>query len=279
MLKAFWQRASAGSPDDGLSGGARPCCRTASGPARARLLLPRRLPGLRGRLPHRARLPSDGRRPRSTWAAAFSAPTARPRAPTGPSASPEHRMAVVAGGPVAGAPSAGAPPPAARRWRRVRSALRPLAQAAAGQRRRLQRLRGRTCNVLGTVVLDLGRFGIQFVASPRHADGLLITGPVTENMKLAWRRPTRRCPRPAGHRRRRLRHRRRPLRDHPEVHDGAAGVVPVDLFIPAAPAPADHPRRPAPDRRQSAPPRRNAFPSSELRWSCCGMIHGVAFAD
>jgi len=40
-------------------------------------------------------------------------------------------------------------------------------------------------NVLNTLVYDLGRFGIQFVASPRHADGLLITGPVTENMKLA----------------------------------------------------------------------------------------------
>jgi formate hydrogenlyase subunit 6/NADH:ubiquinone oxidoreductase subunit I len=40
-------------------------------------------------------------------------------------------------------------------------------------------------NVLGTVGWDLGRFGIQFVASPRHADGLLITGPVTENMRLA----------------------------------------------------------------------------------------------
>jgi RNA polymerase sigma-70 factor, ECF subfamily len=38
-------------------------------------------------------------------------------------------------------------------------------------------------NVLGTIVFDLGRFGVQFVASPRHADGLLITGPVTENMK------------------------------------------------------------------------------------------------
>ena len=39
-------------------------------------------------------------------------------------------------------------------------------------------------NVLNTVGFDLGRFGIQFVASPRHADGLLITGPVTENMRL-----------------------------------------------------------------------------------------------
>ncbi len=40
-------------------------------------------------------------------------------------------------------------------------------------------------NVLGTVVFDLGRFGVQMVASPRHADGVLVTGPVTENMKLA----------------------------------------------------------------------------------------------
>ncbi|MFH1897680.1 MAG: 4Fe-4S dicluster domain-containing protein [Candidatus Desantisbacteria bacterium] len=40
-------------------------------------------------------------------------------------------------------------------------------------------------NALNTIVFDLGRFGIQFVASPRHADGLLITGPVTQNMKLA----------------------------------------------------------------------------------------------
>src|SRR5262249_23927859 len=43
-------------------------------------------------------------------------------------------------------------------------------------------------NVLGTVVFDLARFGIQSVASPRHADGLLITGPVTENMRLALKK-------------------------------------------------------------------------------------------
>ena len=42
-------------------------------------------------------------------------------------------------------------------------------------------------NVLSTVVFDLGRFGIQFVASPRHADGLVVTGPVTRNMAGALR--------------------------------------------------------------------------------------------
>src|SRR5262249_13706250 len=38
---------------------------------------------------------------------------------------------------------------------------------------------------LGNVVFDLGRFGIQFVASPRHADGIVITGPVSKNMERA----------------------------------------------------------------------------------------------
>jgi Ni,Fe-hydrogenase III small subunit/NAD-dependent dihydropyrimidine dehydrogenase PreA subunit len=42
-------------------------------------------------------------------------------------------------------------------------------------------------NATGNVQFDLGRFGIQFVASPRHADGLVVTGPVTENMRAALR--------------------------------------------------------------------------------------------
>ena len=45
-------------------------------------------------------------------------------------------------------------------------------------------------NVLGTVGWDLGRFGIQFVASPRHADGLLITGPVPRTCGSPSRRRT-----------------------------------------------------------------------------------------
>jgi Ni,Fe-hydrogenase III small subunit/Pyruvate/2-oxoacid:ferredoxin oxidoreductase delta subunit len=91
-------------------------------------------------------------------------------------------------------------------------------------------------NVLSTVVFDLGRFGIQVVASPRHADGLLITGPVTENMRLALKKAYDAVPAPklviavgacaiAGG----------PYLDHPEVHNGAASVVPVDLFIPGCP--------------------------------------------
>lgn len=40
-------------------------------------------------------------------------------------------------------------------------------------------------NVLNTPAFDLSRFGIQFVASPRHADGIHVTGPVTKNMRSA----------------------------------------------------------------------------------------------
>ena len=91
-------------------------------------------------------------------------------------------------------------------------------------------------NVLGTLVFDLGRFGIQFVASPRHADGLLITGPVTENMELALRKTYDAVPEPkiviavgacaiSGG----------PYIGHPEMHDGAASVVPVDLYVPGCP--------------------------------------------
>ena len=40
-------------------------------------------------------------------------------------------------------------------------------------------------NVLATPFFDLARFGINFVASPRHADGIVVTGPVSKNMKTA----------------------------------------------------------------------------------------------
>ena len=40
-------------------------------------------------------------------------------------------------------------------------------------------------NACSNVNFDMGRFGIDFVASPRHADGLVITGPITENMAYA----------------------------------------------------------------------------------------------
>lgn len=91
-------------------------------------------------------------------------------------------------------------------------------------------------NVLGTVVYDIGRFGIQYVASPRHADGLLVTGPVTENMRLALQKTYNAVPAPkiviavgacaiSGGL----------YASHDEQHAGAGAVVPVDLFIPGCP--------------------------------------------
>ncbi|HDS17211.1 MAG TPA: hydrogenase [Proteobacteria bacterium] len=91
-------------------------------------------------------------------------------------------------------------------------------------------------NVLCTIGWDLGRFGIQFVASPRHADGLLITGPVTKNMELALKKTWEAVPEPkivivvgacaigGG-----------PYRGHEQVNDGAGFLLPVDLYIPGCP--------------------------------------------
>lgn len=42
-------------------------------------------------------------------------------------------------------------------------------------------------NACGNVNFDMGRYGIEFVASPRHADGIVITGPVSKNMAEALR--------------------------------------------------------------------------------------------
>jgi Ni,Fe-hydrogenase III small subunit len=43
-------------------------------------------------------------------------------------------------------------------------------------------------HALGNAYYDIERFGVRFVASPRHADVLLVTGPVTHNMRVALER-------------------------------------------------------------------------------------------
>jgi Ni,Fe-hydrogenase III small subunit/ferredoxin len=91
-------------------------------------------------------------------------------------------------------------------------------------------------NVLSTVVFDLGRFGIQLVASPRHADGLVVTGAVSENMRAALLATYAAVPAPklviavgacaiSGG----------PFVDNPEVHNGCGALLPVDLYVPGCP--------------------------------------------
>jgi Ni,Fe-hydrogenase III small subunit/formate hydrogenlyase subunit 6/NADH:ubiquinone oxidoreductase subunit I len=91
-------------------------------------------------------------------------------------------------------------------------------------------------NVLNTVVFDLGRFGIQFVSSPRHADGVVVTGPVSENMRTALLDTYAAVPAPklviavgacaiSGG----------PYIDNPEVHNGCGTLLPVDLWVPGCP--------------------------------------------
>lgn len=91
-------------------------------------------------------------------------------------------------------------------------------------------------NVLSTIGWDLSRFGIQFVASPRHADGLLITGPVTKAMELALKKTYDAVPDPkiviavgacaitGG-----------PFIGNPEILNGADTLIPVNLYIPGCP--------------------------------------------
>jgi Ni,Fe-hydrogenase III small subunit len=91
-------------------------------------------------------------------------------------------------------------------------------------------------HALNNAYYDLERFGLRFVASPRHADVLLVTGPVTRNMREALERTYAATPAPkwvvavggcardggcfAG---------------SYAVVGGVADVVPVDLHIPGCP--------------------------------------------
>lgn len=93
-------------------------------------------------------------------------------------------------------------------------------------------------HALNNVFYDIERFGIRFVASPRHADVLLVTGPVTKNMREALKRTYDATPNPkwvvaigdcakdggcfAG---------------SYAVVGGVSDVLPVDLHIPGCPPP------------------------------------------
>jgi Ni,Fe-hydrogenase III small subunit len=112
-----------------------------------------------------------------------------------------------------------------------------------GRSLRLRSVAAGSCNgceaelvALGNVVFDLARFGVQFVASPRHADGLVVTGAVNLNMRRALLETWEATPAPrlviavgacainGG-----------PFRGSPEVSDGVPADLPVDLWIPGCP--------------------------------------------
>jgi len=95
-------------------------------------------------------------------------------------------------------------------------------------------------NSLSNPIYDLERFGIKIVASPRHADMLLVTGPVTRNMLPALMKTYRAAPEPrlvvamgtcaiSGG----------PFGGTYAAGNGVAEALPVDLFIPGCPP---HPR-------------------------------------
>jgi Ni,Fe-hydrogenase III small subunit len=91
-------------------------------------------------------------------------------------------------------------------------------------------------HALNNVVYDLERFGFRFVASPRHADVLLVTGPVTLNMREAlertyaatpdpkWVVAVGDCARDGG-----------VFAGSYACAGGAAAILPVDLHIPGCP--------------------------------------------
>lgn len=92
-------------------------------------------------------------------------------------------------------------------------------------------------NVLGTLAWDLGRFGMKVVASPRHADAVYVTGPVSRNMALALEKTYAAMSEPkfviaagacaiSGGL----------YEKSPEVCGGVAAVLPTpDLYIPGCP--------------------------------------------
>ncbi|NNN05112.1 MAG: NADH-quinone oxidoreductase subunit NuoB [Elusimicrobia bacterium] len=126
---------------------------------------------------------------------------------------------------------------------RLAHALDEKTRKLFGRSLKLREVCAGSCNgceaeltALNNVVFDLSRFGIQFVASPRHADALVVTGPVTDHMRGALRAAYDAMPTPklviavgacavSGG----------PFAGSPQAHDGADSTVPVDLYIPGCP--------------------------------------------
>jgi Ni,Fe-hydrogenase III small subunit/formate hydrogenlyase subunit 6/NADH:ubiquinone oxidoreductase subunit I len=139
----------------------------------------------------------------------------------------------------AGLQSATSGPGAEETGKRIEAAIHNL----LGRSLSIRQVDAGSCNgceqeivALTNPVHDIERFGIHFVASPRHADMLLVTGPVTRNMELALRKTWAATPHPKA-----------------VIAVGACGisggifgtnyasmggvdaVIPVDVYIPGCP--------------------------------------------
>jgi NADH:ubiquinone oxidoreductase subunit B-like Fe-S oxidoreductase len=87
--------------------------------------------------------------------------------------------------------------------RELAGTLDNLARRVLGRSLSIRHVDAGSCNgceleihALNNAVYDLERFGLKFVASPRHADVLLVTGPLTRNMKIALERTWQATPDP-----------------------------------------------------------------------------------
>jgi Ni,Fe-hydrogenase III small subunit/NAD-dependent dihydropyrimidine dehydrogenase PreA subunit len=126
---------------------------------------------------------------------------------------------------------------------KLAGALAERSRRLFGRSLKLRQVSAGGCNgceaelaALSNVVFDLGRFGVQFVASPRHADGIVLTGPVTRNMDEALRKTYEAVPDPkiviavgacaiSGG----------VFRGSPQASDGVPAEIPVDLYVAGCP--------------------------------------------
>jgi len=95
------------------------------------------------------------------------------------------------------------PSPSSRALQELASNLDRAARRQLGRSLSIREVDAGSCNgceleihALNNVFYDLERYGLRFVASPRHADVLLVTGPVTKNMREALERTYNATPNP-----------------------------------------------------------------------------------
>lgn len=136
-----------------------------------------------------------------------------------------------------------APAPDERALAELAAALDRTARRRLGRSLSIRAVDAGSCNgceleihALNNAFYDIERFGIRFVASPRHADVLLVTGPVTKNMKEALLRTWQATPDPkwvvaAGD----CAHDGGIFAGSYAVAGGVSNVVPVDLHIGGCP--------------------------------------------